>query len=68
MAIPAMDFKTLQVLAVTRCASDRLESRVVYRDDTGKTRDLWFKCSNEEHDKFAVEFKNYLIANSEEDI
>lgn len=63
MATPAIDFKTLRVLSVTRCVSANLESRVVYRDDMGKNRDLWFKCSNEEHDRLANEFKNYLRTN-----
>jgi hypothetical protein len=48
--------------------SDNIESRVVYRDDLGKDTNLWFKCSNEEHDKLAEDFKNYLKAGFVADI
>jgi hypothetical protein len=68
MAVPALDFKTMQVLSVTRCVSDKLESKVIYRNSAGVDAMLYFKCSNEEHDVLAEDFKNYLKADFVADI
>ncbi len=60
MAIPVIDFKTMHVLAITRCVSDKLETKVTYLNSYKREDFLYFKCSNEEHDQFASEFKDYL--------
>lgn len=60
MSVPAIDFKTLKVLAVTRAVSEALETKVLYLKPDGDTSILYFKCSNEEHDILAKDFKTFL--------
>ena len=60
MAIPVIDFKTMNVLSVTRCVSEKLETMVLYTNTNKSEGTLCFKCSNEEHDDLAREFKTYL--------
>ncbi len=60
MTIPAIDFKTMRVLSVTRSISGKSESVVRYLTTDNRERTLLINCSDEEHDQCANEFKDYL--------
>ncbi len=68
MAIPALDFKSMGVLSITRCVSEKLETKVIYCYPDKCEGVLYFKCSNEEHDTLALEFKKYLVHTSNENL
>lgn len=60
MSVPALDFKKMGVISITRCDSMSLKTQVLYQQLYGTEGQLVFKCSNEEHDALALEFKQYL--------
>lgn len=61
MSIPAINFKDMGVLSITRtCLNKGNQTQIIYKLLGFPESSVYLKCTDEEHDALALEFKQYL--------